>query len=139
MYIIEVPDTEGKMVQVPVTKEVYDVFVDDKKKRNALNQADNRHLSHEDVEHSTTQHKQLAHTPSTEEQYFTKQLLEDVQEVIKNCSDVQQKRFYLNRILGYSFVDIARKQGCSDVAVRNSVLFVDKKIKKFLEEGSDSL
>lgn len=137
MFFIEVPDTEGNIVKVEVSKEVHDVFQEDEKKKNALTQADFRHLSHEEIQHSTTQHKQFAPVPSLEEQFFTKLLLADLEEVLLSCTKVQQKRFYQKKILGYTYEEIAKLEGCSHVAVRNSVLLVEKKIKKFLEDSAD--
>ncbi|WP_066089493.1 RNA polymerase sigma factor [Anaerotignum neopropionicum] len=50
-----------------------------------------------------------------------RQELKSAVDVIKSCTPVQQRRFYLNRILGYSFTEIARKERCSEGAVRLSI------------------
>lgn len=80
------------------------------------------------VEHDITSYLARQHHPSLEEEYLLREHLREVLEVINSCSKIQKQRFYLNRIFGYSFVEIARKEQRNESSVFRSIKWVEKKL-----------
>ena len=58
-------------------------------------------------------------------------LYADLEAALKTCTPVQQKRFKLYFLDGYSFVEIAKMEGRDAAVVRRSVLLAVEKIKKY--------
>lgn len=103
-YIVVIEDYYRNKIEVEVSKEVYEVFQEDKRGAKAQNQADYRHGCSMMVEHDTTSYIARKFHPSLEEEYLLREHLQEVLEIINSCSKIQKQRFYFNRILGYSFV-----------------------------------
>ena len=55
----------------------------------------------------------------------------DIDAVLRTCTPVQQRRFKLHNIHGYSFTEIAKMENCDESAVRRSISAVLKKIKNY--------
>ena len=55
----------------------------------------------------------------------------DLDAVLKTCTPVQQRRFNLHYIQGYSFSEIGKMECCKKAAVSESINAVMKKIKKY--------
>ena len=63
-----------------------------------------------------------------EQEYAEKAVFESV---IQSCTVIQQRRFKLHYIQGYTLDEIARLEKCTNQAVSDSIESVKKKIKKF--------
>lgn len=64
--------------------------------------------------------------------YERKEKFKAVYETLATCTPIQRERFLLYALDGLSFAEIARQQGCSKYAVRDSVEAVRKKLQKLL-------
>lgn len=133
IYYVKVKDTEGHWVEVEVSKEVYDCFEQER------TQQENQARYDRDFLDKYADMESLPNTLLTdsrltlEEKTEVKEILEKVEEIIGTCSQKQQRRFYLNRICGFSATEIAQKEICSEGAIRHSISDVEKKIKNFFE------
>lgn len=129
-FYVTVIDANGKEIKVKVSLEVFKIFEDERKEQERLRKEYSRHGSDEDVESDIAAYLNSLRTASLEEKIMQRMELKSGMAVIKSCTATQQRRFYLNRIMGYSFTEIARKEHCSESAVRLSVKEVVKKLDK---------
>jgi RNA polymerase sigma-70 factor (ECF subfamily) len=53
----------------------------------------------------------------------------DLEILLKTCTFIQQRRFELHYIQGYSFTEIAKMENCDESTIRRSISAVFKKIK----------
>ncbi|NCC15908.1 MAG: hypothetical protein EOM28_06100 [Clostridia bacterium] len=128
-FYVTITNSQGKEIRVKVSVEIFELFQEERKEIARLRKEKERHASDEDVESDIAGYLNRLYTASLEERAVQRQELKFAVDVIKSCTPVQQRRFYLNRILGYSFTEIARKERCSEGAVRLSVNKVIKKLK----------
>ncbi len=129
-FYVTITNSQGKEIRVKVSVEIFELFEEERRMCGRLRKEKERHAFDEDVESDILGYLHSLRTVSLEERAIQRQELEFVIDVIKSCTPVQQRRFYLNRILGYSFTEIARKERCSEGAVRLSVNKVLKKLEK---------
>ncbi|WP_159430687.1 RNA polymerase sigma factor [Anaerotignum propionicum] len=128
-FYVTITNSQGKEIRVKVSVEIFELFEEERKEIARLRKEKERHSSDEDVESDIAGYLHSLRTTSLEERAMQRQELKSAVDVIKSCTPVQQRRFYLNRILGYSFTEIARKERCSEGAVRLSINKVLKKLK----------
>lgn len=132
-FYVTITDGNGKEIKVKVPFEVFELFDAERKEIERVRKEKERHASDEDVEGNIAGYYNSMRHKSLEDEVMQRQELRTALDVIKSCTPIQQKRFYLNRILGYSFTEIARKENCTEGAVRKSVKEVSNKIKKLLK------
>lgn len=130
MYYVKAKDTEGNWIDVEVSAEVYALFLEDAKLKKKLQQADHRHLSFLSVEDEATYLKSFKHQQTPDEETILRDELNQAQEVISSCTEIQQKRFYLHNVLGLNYEEIAQKQGTCISVVYKSVQAVEKKLEE---------
>lgn len=129
-FYVTITNPQGREIRVKVSFEIYELFEEERKEIARLRKEKERHASGEDVESDIAGYLHSLHTVSLEERAIQRQELKSAVDVIKSCTPVQQRRFYHNRILGYSFTEIAAKEHCSERAVKFSVDTVMKKLKE---------
>lgn len=129
----------GKKLSVEVSEAVYLVL--DEKRRKAENlyhekrrHWDGRAFDENIIAKESRHHSAYMATP--EEAYFRKEKFKAIHETLATCTTVQRERFLLHALDGLSFAEIARRQGCSKYAVRDSVQAVRKKFQKLLKHRS---
>jgi len=127
-FYVTITNSHDKEIGVKVSFEIFELFEEERKEIERLRKEKERHASDEDVESDNTGYLHRLHTASLEERVIQRQELKSAVDVIKSCTPVQQRRFYLNRILGYTFKEIAAKEHCSERAVKFSVDTVIKKL-----------
>ena len=132
-FYVTITDGNGKEIKVKVPFEVFELFDAERKEIERVRKQKSRHLTDEDVEGDAAGYYNSMRHKSLEEEVVQRQEIKTALEVIKRCSPTGQRRFYLNRIMGYSFAEIARKENCTEGAVRKSVNEVSNKIKKLLK------
>lgn len=132
-FYVTIKNSQGQEIRVKVSLEIYELFEAERKEQERLRKEQKRHVSDEDVEGDIAGYYHSRRTQPVDEQAIQRQELKTALQIIKGCSPTQQRRFYLNRILGYSFAEIARKENCSEGAVRKSVNEVSSKIKNFMK------
>ncbi len=125
---VEIKNSDGKMVSVEVSEEVYAVLQEEKKEQERQRNERRRHLDSRELSDYIVSRKRIVE--NLEDYCINKEQLEEIQKIVSTCTETQQRRFYLNRICGYSYTEIARIEGCNLISVRESVLTVLKKLKK---------
>ncbi len=128
MFYVKAKDSEGNWVDVEVSAEVYAVYVDEQKRKERERNEKRRHGTDMTLQ-QVLETKQ--DDTSLDESLVTSEKLSKVLNVISGCTKTQRRRFWLHHIEGYSFVEIAQKEGCNETSVYRSVQGVEKKLKKF--------
>jgi RNA polymerase sigma-70 factor (ECF subfamily) len=130
-YFVTIKDYYGKELSVKVSSEIYQVYNEGKKAKERERYERRKHLDRRSLE-DFFDSEQLV-VESLEDFYFKREKLRALFEFLQKCTPLQRKRFYLNRICGYSTGEIAGMEGCRKQAVEKSIRSVCKKIKIFLQ------
>lgn len=91
-----------------------------------------KHIDDRELSDYIVHQKRVAE--NLEDYCVNRERLKEIQKIVSTCTQTQQRRFYLNRICGYSYTEIAEKEKCKLYAVQKSVSTVLKKIEKFLKK-----
>ena len=129
MRKVEIKDSNGKKTFVEVSEEVYAVLQEESKEKERQRNEKRRHFDTRELSDYIIHQKRVAE--NLEDYCINREQLKEIQKVVGTCTKTQQRRFYLNRICGYSYTEIARTEGCNLISVRESVLTVLKKLKKW--------
>ncbi len=129
-FYVKVKDSNGRYVLVEVTLEIHELFEEEKRYNKRLAKRYERHRTDEEFNDEYMLPSRL-HTISIPEQISYRQEIEKAQVVIATCTETQQRRFNLHRVMGYSMTEIAKFEGCSVMAVKHSVDMVSKKLEEF--------
>ena len=132
MRKIEIKDSDGKIVSVEVSEEVYAVLQEEKKEQERQRNERRRHLDDRELNDSIISKKRVAE--NLEDYCINREKLREIQKIVNTCTETQQRRFYLNRICGYSYTEIANMEKCKLYAVQKSVSSVLKEIEKILKK-----
>ncbi len=133
-FYVELKDSvTGKTEAVEVSEEIYQVYKDffrlkEKEKRERRFHIDG--YSIDDYIANRYENK-LGRIESLETKIINRDILFRIFEILEKCTYKQKERFWLNRICGLSYAEIARKENCDIKAVIRSVQAVSAKIKKF--------
>lgn len=125
----EIWNYEGK---VEFTQELIDFFEEERKRIKRENQQIHRNIAFEDM-NILLQQMKGSKTTSLEREVENNILLQDIFNVIKNCTSTEQNRFILHRILGLTLIEIAERENVTKVAVLKSIKKVDKKLMNLKE------
>ncbi len=74
------------------------------------------------------------HTVTIPEKLTHQHDLKQAQAVIATCTETQQRRFNLHRVMGYSLTEIAKQEGCAVRTIKQSVDVVVKKLDKLKKD-----
>ncbi len=129
---IEIKDGNGKMITVEVSEEVYAVLQEESKEQEHQRYERRKHIDDRELSDYIVHQKRVAE--NLEDYCVNRERLKEIQKIVSTCTQTQQRRFYLNRICGYSYTEIAEKEKCKLYAVQKSVSTVLKKIEKFLKK-----
>lgn len=129
MRKVEIKDSNGKKTFVEVSEEVYAVLQEENKQQERQRNEKRRHFDTRELSDYIIHQKRVAE--NLEDYCVNREQLKEIQRIVSTCTKTQQRRFYLNRICGYSYTEIARIEGCNLISVRESVLTVLKKLKKW--------
>ena len=132
MRKIEIKDSDGKIVSVEVSEEVYAVLQEENKQQERQRNEKRRHFDTRELSDYIIHQKRVAE--NLEDYCVNREQLKEIQRIVSTCTKTQQRRFYLNRICGYSYTEIAEKEKCKLYAVQKSVSVVLKKIEKTLKK-----
>ena len=134
MYQVTVIDYYGRPIPVPVSREVYEVYEEDRKREERERFERRKHIDRRGLEDYIQAHELEFLSQTMEEVYETLEVLRVALAVARTCTPLQKQRFYLHCFGGCSYADIAAVERCSEMAVRESVRTVKKKIKTFFEK-----
>lgn len=132
-YKVTIKDYYGKECVVEVSLEVYQILSDEKKFEERDRYEKRKYIDGRTINDLNTLGKLRAE--SLEDTYINKELLKEALNVLKTCTSIQRKRFFLYRICGYTYREIAAIEGCHLVQVKKSVDAVIKKLKNLQERG----
>ena len=124
---IEIKDNDGNIVSVEVSEEVYAVLQEKNKEKEQQRNERRRHIDARELNDYIVHQKRVAE--NLEDYCINREQLKEIQKIVSTCTKTQQRRFYLNRICGYNYTEIARIEGCNLISVRESVLTVLEKLK----------
>ncbi len=132
MRKVEIKDSNGKKTFVEVSEEVYAVLQEENKEQEHQRYERRKHIDDRALNDYIVHQKRV--TENLEDYCINREQLKEIQEIVSTCTKTQQRRFYLNRICGYSYTEIAEKEKCKLYAVQKSVSVVLKKIEKTLKK-----
>ncbi len=130
MRKIKIKDSDGKIVSVEVSEEVYAVLQEENKQQERQRNEKRRHFDTRELSDYIIHQKRVAE--NLEDYCVNREQLKEIQRIVSTCTKTQQRRFYLNRICGYSYTEIAQMEKCHMTSVKESIVVVLKKIKKIL-------
>lgn len=133
MYFVTITDYYGRPIPVRVSREVYEVYEEDRRREERERFERRKHIDRRSLEDYIQAHEVELLSQSLEEVYENLEVLRMALAVARTCTPLQQARFYYHCFGGCSFADIAAVQGCSEMTVRESVRIVKKKIRTFFE------
>lgn len=124
----------GKNLSVEVSEAVYLLLDENRRIEENMHHEKRRHWDTREFSEQIIVRESSYQCYETPEQwYLRKELLTAIQTALASCTKTQRERFLLHSLDGLSFADIARLQGCSKYAVRDSVEAARKKIQTFLK------
>ena len=129
-FYVTINNQIGEEIRVKVSLDVYNIFEEEQKEIERLRKQQQRHQDNAEVESDLVAYYQALHTTSLEDTLVQKSEIARAMDIIKTCTETQQRRFHLNRILGYSLTEIANMDNCSKVSVKESVDIVSRKLEK---------
>ena len=132
MKKVEMKDSDRKIVSVEVSEEVYAVLQEENKEQEHQRYERRKHIDDRELNDYIVHQKRVAE--NLEDYRINREQLKEIQKIVSTCTKTQQRRFYLNRICGYSYTEIAEKEKCKLYAVQKSVSVVLKKIEKTLKK-----
>ena len=130
MKKVEIKDSNGKKTFVEVSEEVYAVLQEESKQQERQRNEKRRHFDTRELSDYIIHQKRVAE--NLEDYCVNREQLKEIQRIVSTCTKTQQRRFYLNRICGYSYTEIAQMEKCHMTSVKESIVVVLKKIKKIL-------
>ncbi len=133
MYSVTIIDYYGRPIPVTVSREVYEVYEEDRKREERERFERRKHIDRRGLEDYIQAHEMEFLSQTMDEFYEMLEVLRVVLAVVRTCTPAQQQRFYLHCLCGCSYADIAAVQGRGEMSVRESVRTVKKKIKKVFE------
>ncbi len=88
-----------------------------------------KHIDDRELSDYIVHQKRVAE--NLEDYCINREQLKEIQKIVSTCTKTKQRRFYLNRICGYSYTEIAKMEHCGLNRVKKSVIAVEEKIKNF--------
>ncbi|MDO5557944.1 MAG: sigma-70 family RNA polymerase sigma factor [Clostridia bacterium] len=130
-YYIKFKDSSSQLRVVEVSKIIYETFdsfeLDD---LSFLNEYD-RHIEHIDLDENSIYLKGGCQLPSTESVVEQKLQSEELYLAINKLSDIQKRRIKMYYFEDLNLRQIAEKEGCSIMSVKESIESGIKKLKNF--------
>ena len=126
---IEIKDNDGNIVSVEVSEEVYAVLQEENKEQEHQRYERRKHIDDRELNDYIVHQKRVAE--NLEDYCINREQLKEIQKIVSTCTETQQRRFYLNRICGYSYTEIAQMEKCGLNRIKKSVIAVEEKIKNF--------
>lgn len=120
--------------QIEFTQELVDFYEQERKKIQNESKNDSRNTSLENIYLDST-YKLLVKKPkSVDEQVLSNILMQQIFDAMKTLTEVEKRRFILNRIGGLKIVEIAELEKVSSVTAKLSIDSAERKLKIKLEQ-----
>lgn len=125
---VAVKAAEESWQLVEVTPEVYALCDEARRTRERWRYEFRTHRDRRSLENPTI--SEYAITEPLEQLADRRELLQGVFQILEQCPPVQRRRFYLYRIIGYTYEEIAEMEHRAVSRICHSVRQVDRKLKK---------
>ena len=132
-FYVKVKDSNGRYVYAPVSFEIHELFEEEKRYNSRISKQFERHGTDVEFVEDYMLPSRL-HTISIPDKIAYQQEIDKAQAVISTCTETQQRRFNLHRVMGYSMTEIAKMENCSKSAVKESVDKVIAKLEKIKKD-----
>ena len=132
-YVISVPMGDGNERDVVVSESVYNTIVELAKHDRRISHQIERHNEYSELTDESLYERTFVKPRPMEDAVLDSILVEQVLSIIKTLPLIQAKRFVLRNILGLTYPEIARIEGCNARSVKNSVDLATKKIREILK------
>ena len=125
---------KGQALSVEVSLEVYEYLDQAKHKNENLSHERRRHWDcREFDEYIAATEGRLPYRETPEEQVCHMETRDELFSVLESCTEAQRRRFLLYALDGLTYEQIARLDGCSKMAICESIAAVRKKFKIFFK------
>ena len=128
-FYVKVKDSNGRYVYVEVSFEIHELFEEEKRYDKRIAKRFERHGTDVEFVEDYMLPSRL-HTISIPQRIAYQEEIDKAQAVIASCTETQQRRFNLHRVMGYSMTKIAKMEGCAVRTVKQSIDVVVKKLEK---------
>lgn len=137
IYIISFRDVERHLQNIEVSKEIYQAFdrfeLDDIKE---LNEYD-RHIEHSEVFENNLTEKAMDKPMLVDEIVENEVINEELKKAIDSLSDIQRRRIKMYYFENMNLREIAAKENCAIMSVKDSINVGLKKLKEILKKFKD--
>ena len=123
----------GQALFVEVSVEVYECLDRADHKEENLAHEKRRHWDIREFDEYIVATEGHSYQETPEEQVCRRETLDELLSVLDSCTDTQRRRFLLYALDGLTYEQIARLDGCSKYAVRDSVETARKKFQDFFK------
>jgi RNA polymerase sigma-70 factor (ECF subfamily) len=131
-YIVTLCLGSGRGHDVVVSEAIYDAIGKLAKQDRHLSHQDERHSEFAELSDENLYQRAFLKPRAIEDVVLDSLLVEQALAIIKTLPLVQAKRFVLRNILGLTYPEISKLEGCSARAVKHSVDLATKQIRKKL-------
>ncbi len=128
-FYVKVKDSNGKDVFIEVTLEIHELFEEEKRYNQRIAKRFQCHGTDEEFNEDYMLPSRL-HPTSIPQRIAYQHEIDKAQAVISTCTEKQQRRFNLHRVMGYSMTEIAKMENCAIRTVKQSIDAVIKKLDK---------
>lgn len=120
--------------QIEFTPELVEFFEEERKRKQRVKRHDDRTIAFENLDFYSNENLITRKEVAVDTQVETNILLKQVFDVIDTFTEVEKRRFILNRVVGLKIVEIAEMEKVNKVAVKLSINNAEKKLKKRLAD-----
>lgn len=120
--------------QIEFTPELVEFFEEERKRKQRVKRHDDRTIAFENLDFYSNENLITRKEVAVDTQVETNILLKQVFDVIDTFTEVEKRRFILNRVVGLKIVEIAEMEKVNKVAVKLSINNAEKKLKKRLSD-----
>lgn len=129
-YYLTQLDINGRPARYQITEDLYNFYVEEKRLANKLSNWNKNHRDMRELEYLllTSDYKRASEHLAQEQQ--SHDTLADVALILKTCTKVEQRRFTLKFVQGYTYAEIARLEKRSEASIKESVYKAIAKMNK---------
>lgn len=131
-YYITFSDGQGVRHKETISHELYQLFdcfeLEDISQLNVVS----RYYEHSELTEGTLDNRALIHSEPLEDAVYRKTLYGQLHTAISELPAVQRRRVLLYYFGGYTYEQIAKKEGCTKMAVKFSIDIAVKKLREKL-------
>ena len=132
-YYVSFEDGQGTLCETEVSEAVYFEFLQFSRHRRNLRRWDERHREQSELTDEAL-YRRAACTPKIlEDATLDKLRDEGLREAVAQLSELQRRRFVLYHEFGFTYAQIAEREGCTKRAVKFSVDLAEERVREKLK------